>query len=76
LRPGWRPEPPEPCVYPLVDFLADAFDQAFGDRIVIIGAQIAVRAHGGADFRLVVAAHVRTLQPVADGYKCAQFRRA
>jgi hypothetical protein len=71
-----RSGPPEPRVYPLVDFLADAFDQAFGYRIVIISTEIAVRAHRGADFRLVVAAHVRTVQRAAGGYKCAQFRRA
>lgn len=76
LRPELRSGPPEPRVYPLVDFLANAFDQAFGHGIVITRTQVAVRAHRSADFRFVVAAHVRTVQPVADGHKCAQFLRA
>jgi hypothetical protein len=60
---------PEPRVYSLVDFRANALDQPFGHGVVIARTQVMVRAHGGADLRLVVAAHERTLQPVADRHK-------
>jgi hypothetical protein len=60
---------PEPGVYPLVDFRANALDQTLGHGIVIARTQILVRGHRGANLRLVVAAHVRTLQPGRDRYK-------
>jgi len=54
---------------PLVDLRADPLDQPFGYRVVVTGSQILMRAHGGADLRLVVTAHVRTVQPVPSRYK-------
>ncbi|MGH3183046.1 MAG: hypothetical protein ACRDOE_14250 [Streptosporangiaceae bacterium] len=65
------PERPEPGVYPFVDFRPDALDQALGYRVVVAGTEIGVRGHGGADLRLVVAAHERTLQPAGDRHKYA-----
>ena len=52
----------EPCVNPLVDFHPDALDQALGDRVLVAGTEVGVRAHGSADLSLGVAAHERTLQ--------------
>src|SRR5262249_62025177 len=57
-RPGLR----EPRLYPLVDFRPDALDQALGDRVLVTGTEVGVRAHGSADLGLGVAAHERTLQ--------------
>ena len=64
-----RPELPEPRVYPFVDFRTDALDQPFGHGIVVARTEIGVRGRGGADLRLVVAAHERTLQPAGDRHK-------
>src|SRR5262245_23868543 len=52
----------EPRLYPLVDFRPDALDQALGDRVLVTGTEVGVRAYGSADLRLGVAAHERTLQ--------------
>ncbi|HYX60712.1 MAG TPA: hypothetical protein VE888_17095 [Streptosporangiaceae bacterium] len=52
----------EPRLYPLVDFRPDALDQALGDRVLVTGTEVGVRAHGSADLGLGVAAHERTLQ--------------
>jgi hypothetical protein len=60
---------PEPGVYSPVDFRADALDEALGDGIVIARTKVGVRGHRGANLRLMVAAHVRTLQPVRDRHK-------
>src|SRR5581483_2054008 len=40
----------QPCVNPLVDFIADALDQTLGDRRVVRRAEVAVRPRRGADF--------------------------
>jgi hypothetical protein len=67
-RTGRRPGRPrgtglrEPRLYPLVDFRPDALDQALGDRVLVTGTEVGVRAHGSADLGLGVAAHERTLQ--------------
>jgi len=56
------PAADEPCVYSLVDFRPDALDQPFGDRVLVTGTEVGMRAHGSADLGLRVAAHERTLQ--------------
>jgi hypothetical protein len=63
-RPGCRRSTGlrEPRLYPLVDFRPDALDQALGDRVLVTGTEVGVRAHGNADLGLGVAAHERTLQ--------------
>jgi len=62
---------PEPRVYPFVDSRPDALDQSLGYRVVVAGAEIGVRGHRGADLRLVVAGHERTVQPAGDRHKYA-----
>jgi hypothetical protein len=39
------PELPEPSVYSLVDFRADALDKPLGDGVVIARTKVAVRGH-------------------------------
>jgi hypothetical protein len=59
----------EPRLYPLVDFCPDALDQALGDRVLVTGTEVGVRAHGSADLGLGVAAHERTLQRAGNHHK-------
>ena len=45
-----------------VDLLADALDEAFGERRVVVRAELGMGRHRGGDFLTLVGVHTRTLR--------------